>query len=41
MSVLSWADSYICSAHKGDNGNMHGHTWRDILVRNRTEAVWQ
>lgn len=28
MSILSWADSYICSAHKGDNGNMHGHTWR-------------
>lgn len=28
MGVLSWADTHICAAHKGDDGVMHGHTWR-------------
>jgi hypothetical protein len=26
--VLSWAETYLCAAHKGDDGVMHGHTWR-------------
>jgi len=34
MSVLSWADTHICAAHKGDDGVMHGHTWR-------VRAFWQ
>jgi len=28
VSVLSWADTHLCAAHKGDDGVMHGHTWR-------------
>ena len=28
MSVMSWADTHISAAHKGDDGVMHGHTWR-------------
>ena len=28
MGLLSWADTHICAAHKGDDGVMHGHTWR-------------
>lgn len=28
MTITSWADVYICAAHKGDDGVMHGHTWR-------------
>lgn len=28
MTILTWAETYICSAHKGDDGVMHGHTWR-------------
>ena len=28
MGVLSWADSKISAAHRGDDGQMHGHTWK-------------
>lgn len=26
--TLSWADTHISAAHCGDDGVMHGHTWR-------------
>ena len=25
---LSWADTHISAAHRGDDDVMHGHTWR-------------
>jgi hypothetical protein len=28
VSALSWVDTHLCAAHKGDDGVMHGHTWR-------------
>jgi hypothetical protein len=36
--VLSWADTHICAAHKGDDGVMHGHTWRVRAYWNYTGA---
>ena len=26
--ITSWAETHISAAHKGDDGVMHGHTWR-------------
>lgn len=28
MGTLSGASTYICAAHRSDEGEMHGHTWR-------------
>lgn len=32
--TLSWADTHISAAHRGDDDVMHGHTWR-------VRAFWQ
>lgn len=28
MTLLQWADAHFSAAHRGEDGRLHGHTWR-------------
>lgn len=28
MTIVSWVETYFCAAHRDEQDNIHGHTWR-------------